>query len=72
MTVNEAYRINRQLDSLTRAAASAYATYSRAKARRVGRVQSTAEARAHAKWQAKQSELSTFCRENGIRTPRTW
>lgn len=68
----EALRINRKLDQLTSAARKAYGSYSIAKGRRSGRLQSQSETRAHYRYQEKDRALGTFCREHGIRIPKTW
>jgi hypothetical protein len=67
-----ALRINRKLDSLTSAARKAYGSYSIAKGRRSGRIQSQTESRAYYRYQEKERMLGTFCRENGLNCPKTW
>jgi hypothetical protein len=68
----EALRTNRQFDKLTAAARKAHASYRTARYRNLKPVQSPAEVKANARYAAKRDELAAFCKDNGLRVPKTW
>lgn len=68
----EALRVNRKLESLTSAARKAHAAYRTAKYKNLRPIQSPAEVKANARYVVRRDELTAFCREHGIRTPKTW